>query len=79
MTEAEAILKKKKERRCKKETYDLVPNSLEETTQAMMVYESNTFRQMNIAESLHEISVGNDGGYINLGMTTRAASLDGNW
>ena len=59
--------------------YDSVPTSLEETTQAMTAYESDTFCQMNIAEPLSKISVGNDGGYINLRMTTRAASPYGNW
>ena len=57
---------------------NLVPISSEETTQAMTKYESNTFRQIAIAESLGKISVGNDGGYINLGMTICAASPDGN-
>ena len=45
----------------------------------MTAYEFNTFGQIVIAESLGKISVGNDGGYINLGMITRAASQDGSW
>jgi hypothetical protein len=68
---------KKKKMRCNKKMDNLVPISLEETTQAMTKYELNTLCQIAIAESLGKISVGNDGGYINLGMTTRAASPDG--
>ena len=70
---------KKKKRRCNKKMDDLVPILLEETTQVMTRYESNTVCQIAIAESLGKISVGNDGGYINLGTTTRAASYDGSW
>ena len=43
----------------------------------MIPYESNTSRQIFIAESQSIILPGNDGGYINMGMTTRAASPDG--
>ena len=43
----------------------------------MTPYESKTFCQISIAESQSKISLGNDGGYINMGMTTHAASTDG--
>ena len=54
-------ISKKKKRRCNKKMDNLVPISLEKTTQAMPGYELNTLRQIAIAESLSKISVGNDG------------------
>ena len=72
-------ISKKKKMRCNKKIDNFVQISLEETTQAMEKYESNTFCQIAIAESLGNISVRNDGGYINLGMATCAASQDGSW
>ena len=43
----------------------------------MMPYESNTFHQIPIAESQSKTPLGNDGGCIKMGMTTRDASPDG--
>ena len=70
---------KKQKSGCKKKTHDSVPTSLKETPQAMAPYELNTFRQISVTDSQSKISLGNDGGYINMGMTTHAASPDGKW
>ena len=47
--------------------------------QARTLYELNSIRQISIAESQSKILLGNDSGYINMGMTTRVASSDGKW
>ena len=77
--ELTGTISKKQKRRCNKKPYDSVPTSLKETPQAMMPFELNTFRQISIAQSQSKISLGNDGLYINMGMTTHVASPDGKW
>ena len=48
-------ISRKKKRRCNKKIYNLVPTLLGETTSTATAYESNTFCQIAIAESLSKV------------------------